>query len=85
MKSQIDRWGYPEYVINTGMKKVFFTVNFGRSSDKNEGVPFLLTYYELLKKINFISFALSQNIFIYFTWIFIYVIYFIVVYFIYFI
>lgn len=67
MKSQIHRWGYPEYVINTGMKKVFFTVNFGKSSDKDEGVPFVLTYHKLLKKINFFSFALTQNIFIYFT------------------
>ena len=39
----IYRWGYPEDVINTGMKKVVFTGHFGKSSCKNKGVPFVLT------------------------------------------
>ena len=39
----IYRRGYPEDVINTGMKKVVFTGNFGKSSCKNKGVPFVLT------------------------------------------
>ena len=37
------------------MKKVVFTGNFGKSSNKNKGVPFVLTYHPLLKKINCIN------------------------------
>ena len=39
----IYRWVYPEDVINTGIKKVVFTGNFGKSSCKNKGVPFVIT------------------------------------------
>ena len=53
-----------EDVINTEMKKVVFTGNgkaftgkvefTGKSSNKNKGVPFVLTYHPLLKKVNYI-------------------------------
>ena len=52
MKSWFQRWGYTEDVINTEMKKVIFNGNFGKSSNKNKGVPFVLTYHPLLKKVN---------------------------------
>ena len=34
------------------MKKVVLTINFDKSSNKNTGVPFVLTYHSLLKKVN---------------------------------
>ena len=34
------------------MKKIIFTGNIGKSSNKNKGVPFVLTYHPLLKKVN---------------------------------
>ena len=54
MKSWSQRRGYPEDVINIEMKKVIFNGNLGKSSNKNEGVPFVLTYHPLLKKVNYI-------------------------------
>ena len=54
MKSWSQRRGYPEDVVNTEMKKVIFNGNFGKSSNKNKGVPFVLTYHPLLKKVNYI-------------------------------
>ena len=54
MKSWFQRWGYPEDVINDEMKKVIFNENLGKSSNKNKGVPFVLTSHSLLKKINYI-------------------------------
>ena len=54
-RDEIKSWfqrGYPEDVINSEMKKVVFTRNFGKSSNKNKGVPFVSTYHPLLKKIN---------------------------------
>ena len=52
MKSWFQRRGYPEDIINTEMKKVVFSGNFGKSSNRNKGVPFVLTYHPLLKKVN---------------------------------
>ena len=54
MKSWFQRRGYPENVINTEMKKVIFNRNSGKSSNKSKGVPFVLTYHPLLKKVNYI-------------------------------
>ena len=54
MKSWFQRRGYPEDVINTEMKKVIFNGNSGKSSNKSNGVPFVLTYHPLLKKVNYI-------------------------------
>ena len=54
MRLWFQRRGYPEDVINTEMKKVVFNGNFGKSSNKNKGVPFVLTYHPLLKKVNYI-------------------------------
>ena len=54
MKSWFQRRGYPEDVINTGMKKVIFKISSGKSDNKNKGVPFALTYHSLLKKVNYI-------------------------------
>ena len=54
MGSWFQRRGYPEDVINIEMKKVVFTGNFGKSSNKNKGVQFVLTYHPLLKKVNYI-------------------------------
>ena len=54
MKSWFQRRGYPEDVINTEIKKVTFNGNSSKSNNKNKGVPFVLTYYLLLKKINYI-------------------------------
>ena len=51
MKSWFQRWGYPEDVINSELKKVVFTGNFGKSSNKNKGVPFVLTYHLYLKRL----------------------------------
>ena len=34
------------------MKKVFFTGNFNKSSNKNKDVSFESTYHQLLKKVN---------------------------------
>ena len=46
------RQGYPEDIINSELKKVVFTGNFGKSNNKNEGVLFVLTYHPLPKKVN---------------------------------
>ena len=54
MRSWFQRRGYPEDVINTEMKKVVFNGNFGKSSNKNKGVAFVLTYHPLLEKVNYI-------------------------------
>ena len=54
MKSWFQRRGYPEDVINTEIKKLIFNGNSGKSSNKSKGVPFLLTYHPLLKKVNYI-------------------------------
>ena len=54
MKSWFQRQVYMEDVIKTEMKKVIFKGNFDKSSNKNKGVPFLLTYHPLLKKLNYI-------------------------------
>ena len=54
MKSWFQRRGYPEDVINTEMKKNIFNRNSGKSSNKSKGVPFVLTYHPLLKKVNYI-------------------------------
>ena len=54
MKSWFQRRGYPEDVINNGMKKVIFKISSGKSDNKNKGVPFALTYHPLLKKVNYI-------------------------------
>ena len=54
MKSWFQKRGNPEDVINTEMKKLIFNGNSGKSSNKNKGVPFLLTYYPLVKKVNYI-------------------------------
>ena len=42
--------GYPEDLVYTEMKKVVFARNVGKSS--NKGVPFVLTYHPLLKKVH---------------------------------
>ena len=52
MKSRFQRRCYPEDVINSEMKKVVFAENFSKSSNKNKGAPFVLTYHPLLKKVN---------------------------------
>ena len=52
MKSWFHSLGYPEDVINTEMKKLVFNGNFGKSSSKNKGALFMLTYHPLLKKVN---------------------------------
>ena len=52
MKPWFQRRGYPEDVTSTEMKKVIFNVNSVKSSNKSEGVPFVLTYHPLLKKVN---------------------------------
>ena len=52
MKSCFQRRGYPEDVTSTEMKKVIFNVNSIKSSNKSKGVPFVLTYHPLLKKLN---------------------------------
>ena len=52
MKSWFQRRGYPEDVINSEMKKVVFTGNFGKSSSKIKDVAFVLTYHPLFKKVN---------------------------------
>ena len=44
--------GCLEDIINFEMKKMIFTGNIGKSSNKNKGVPFVLTYHPLLKKVN---------------------------------
>ena len=54
MKSWFQRRGYPKDVINTEMKKVIFNRDSGKSSNKSKGVPFVLTYHPLLKKVNYI-------------------------------
>ena len=54
MKSRFQRRDSPEDVINTEMKKVIFTGNFGKSSNKNKGVPFVLAYHLLPKTIKYI-------------------------------
>ena len=54
MKSWFQRRGYPEAAINTKMKNMFFTGNFGESSNKNKDVSFVSTYHLLLKKSNYI-------------------------------
>ena len=54
MRSWFQSRGYPEDVINNEMKKVVFTGNFGKFSNKDKGVPFVLTYHPLLKKVNFV-------------------------------
>ena len=54
MKSWFQRRGYPEDVVRTEMKRIIFNGNSGKSSYKNKGVPFLLNYHPLLKKINYI-------------------------------
>ena len=54
MKSWFQRRGYPEHVINIEMKKVIFSGNSGKSSNKSKGVPFVLAYHPLLKKVNYI-------------------------------
>ena len=63
MKSWFQRRGYPEDVINSEMKKVVFTRNFGKSNNKNKGVPFVLTYHPLLKKVNCIMRKLIHLLF----------------------
>ena len=63
MKSWFHRWSYPKDVINTKIKKRNFG-NFGKSSNKNKGVPFLLTSHSLLK----ILIALLENTFFCFIW-----------------
>ena len=52
MKPWFQRQGYPEDAINSEFKKVVSTWNFGKSSNKNKGVLFVLTYHPLLKKVN---------------------------------
>ena len=54
MKSWFSSRGYPEDVINPEMKKVIFNVNSGESSNKSKGVPSVLTYHPLRKKVNYI-------------------------------
>ena len=39
-------------VVNSEIKKLVFTINYDKSSNKNTGVPFVLTYHSLLKKVN---------------------------------
>ena len=39
---------------NTEMKNMVFNGNFGKSSNKNKGVLFVLTYHPLLKEVNYI-------------------------------
>ena len=63
MKSRFQRRGYPEDVINTEIKKLIFNGNSGKSSNKSKGVPFLLTYHPLIKRL----ITLLGNIFIYFS------------------
>ena len=45
MKPRFQRQGYPEDAINSEFKKVVSTWNFGKSSNKNKGVLFVLTYH----------------------------------------
>ena len=54
MQLWIQRQGYPEDVINTEMRKMIFNGNSGKSSNKSKGVPFVLTYHPLLKKVDYI-------------------------------
>ena len=54
MKSWFQRRRYPEDVINSEMKKLVFTRNFSKSSNKNKGVQFVLIYHPLLKNVNWI-------------------------------
>lgn len=48
----VSKTGYPEAVISTEMKKMIFNGNSGESSNKNKGVPFVLTYHPLFKEVN---------------------------------
>ena len=52
MKSWFQRRGYPEDIINSEMKNVVFPGNFGKSSNKNKCVLFVLIYHSLLKNVN---------------------------------
>ena len=52
IKSWLQSWDCPENVINTDMKICFFTRIFGKSSNKNKSVQFVLTYYSLLETVN---------------------------------
>ena len=54
MKSWFQRRGYLEDVVRAKMKRIIFNGNSGKSSCENKGVPFVLTYHPLLKKINYI-------------------------------
>ena len=54
MKSWFQRRGYPEHVFSIEMKKVIFSGNSGKSSNKSKGMPFVLAYHPLLKKVNYI-------------------------------
>ena len=47
MRSWFQRRGYPEDVINTEMKKVNFNGNYGKSSNKNKGVPYKINHIKL--------------------------------------
>ena len=52
MNSWFQRRGYPEDVKKTEMVKMFFSIIFCQSSNKDKSVSFVLTYYPLLKKVN---------------------------------
>ena len=52
MKSWFQRRCNPEDVINSEMKQMVFPGNFGKSSNKNKCIPFVLIYYPLLKNVN---------------------------------
>ena len=52
MKSCFQRLDYPEDLINTNMKKQIFYWKFCKSTNKNKGVPFVLTCHPLFKEVN---------------------------------
>ena len=58
----VSRRGYPEDVITSEMKKVVFNTNFGICSNKNKGMPFVLTYHLLNMNIKKLKKCFNQDL-----------------------
>ena len=48
----VSETGLQEDIINTEIKKVVLAEHFAKPFNKNTGVPFMLNYHPLLKKVN---------------------------------
>ena len=51
IKSRFFKRGYPNSLVEKGLRKVKFSIKVGNKQQKEKGTPFVVTYHPILKNI----------------------------------